>query len=484
MTAAMEPADYKLLVVDDNEENRDILSRRLERKGFSVRSAAGGREALDLIARERVDLVLLDVMMPDMSGLEVLQVLRKSPLTADLPVIMATAKTESHDVVEALELGASDYVTKPLDFPVVLARVHAQLRARRGPGGAPAAPARPEEIKPGLLLADRYRLESEIGKGSFGTVFRAVHLDLDHPVAVKVLQTTITSAGEALARFRREGISACRVKHPNAVTVMDFGVTPGGVAYLVMELLEGESLFDEVERTGVLTAARTAAIAIPVCGALEEAHGAGVIHRDIKPSNIFIERTPRGEVPKLLDFGIAKILDKVGTDITSAGSVLGTLAYMAPERFNTKPIDGKADVYSLGITLYQLLCGRTPFVGREGDPMGLVMRHVNEPPAPLREMNPDVPEAVEAAVMQALRKKPMQRPSAAELAANLARAVGHAPPEVGMSRAAAPDVDLDAATRVAAKPRRTDPDTDPDEIPALEAGTAAFEPPPESKDES
>src|SRR6185503_16040675 len=167
-------ADVTLLVVDDNAENRDMLSRRLERKGFGVRAAAGGREALDALARERVDLVLLDIMMPEVSGLDVLRSLRASSVTADLPVIMVTAKTDSEDIVEALELGANDYVTKPLDFPVVLARVNAQLRTRRasaGPAPPPPGPSRPEDLKPGMLIAERYRLESKIGSGSFGTVF-------------------------------------------------------------------------------------------------------------------------------------------------------------------------------------------------------------------------------------------------------------------------------------------------------------------------
>jgi serine/threonine protein kinase len=245
-----------------------------------------------------------------------------------------------------------------------------------------------------------------------------------------------------------------------------------------MEMLEGESLLDELERSGTVSASRAAAIAIPVCDVLEEAHAAGVIHRDIKPSNIFLQRTPRGEVTKLLDFGIAKIADQAGgKDITMAGSVLGTLAYMAPERFGTKPIDGRSDVYSLGVTLYQMLCGRPPFLGREGDPMGLIMRHVNEPPPPLREMNPELSEAVEAAVMQTLRKKPGQRPSAAELAANLARAIGQSPPQFVTGRGpAAQAVNVDGATRVAPGTVPADPGTAPAEFTPVDSGTAAFDP--------
>jgi len=440
--------DFTLLVVDDNDENRDMLSRRLERKGFAVRTVAGGQEALDLIARERVDLVLLDIMMPGMNGLEVLKVLRLTHSPAELPIVMQTAKSESEDVIEALELGANDYVTKPLDFPVVFARVQAQLRIKRA-DRPPEKPLSPGLIEPGMVLAERYRLESPIGSGSFGTVFKGRHLELDRPVAVKVLQQSVAANPDALERFRREGISACRVKHPNAVAVLDFGVLPGGVAYLVMELLEGHSLFAELESQGVLTPQRTADVIIPVCSVLAEAHAAGVVHRDIKPSNIFLQRTIRGEVPKVLDFGIAKIAgDAAGQDLTMAGAVLGTLAYMSPERFSTRPADGKSDVYSLGVTLYQMLAGRLPFVTDSDDPMVMVMMHVNEPPPALGIFNRSLPEPVEAAVMQTLRKRPEERPTAEELARNLGRAMGVAMPEAS-EISVGPATSVDVATRVA-----------------------------------
>jgi serine/threonine protein kinase/DNA-binding NarL/FixJ family response regulator len=430
----MDPKRETLLVVDDNEENRDMLGRRLERKGFTVLTAEGGQQAVEMIAKQPVDLVLLDIMMPGMTGLEVLKILRAAAQTADLPVIMATAKTESADVIEALELGANDYVTKPLDFPVVLARVQAQLRLRRRPGPASGSASSatttpgptPAAVQPGVVLAERYRLETKLGSGSFGTVYRARHLELEHVVAVKVLQASVTGNDEALTRFRREGISACRVKHPNAVGVLDFGITPEGVAYLVMELLDGESLLDELNRHHKLSPARVGAVIIPVCDALADAHRAGIIHRDIKPSNIFLQRTARGEVPKVLDFGIAKISGETttGQNLTTEGSVLGTLAYMAPERFSTRPVDGKCDIYSLGVSMFQMLAGRLPFVAPDSEPMALIMMHMNEPPPALSPLAPEVSPALEAVVQQALRKDPAQRPTAEELADNLARALG------------------------------------------------------------
>jgi CheY-like chemotaxis protein len=431
----MVPPGFSLLVVDDSTENRDILARRLRRKGFRVLEAASGPAALELVGRETVDLVLLDIMMPGMNGLEVLRILRETRPAHDLPVVMATARSESEDMVVALELGANDYVTKPLDFPVVLARVQAQLRARRPPASEPRLD--PKDIGPGTVLGGKYRLDTRLGSGSFGAVYRARHQDLETDVAVKVLQVGVSEGAEALARFRREGISACRVKHPNAVTILDFAIQ-GGVAYLVMELLEGHSLHEELSRHGVLAPGRAVGIALPVCDVLAEAHRMGIVHRDVKPSNIFLAGTPRGEVPKVLDFGIAKIAGDADRSLTQSGTILGTVAYMAPERFRGSPVDGKTDVYSLGVTLYQMLAGRTPFVTASKSPMALAALHVGESPRSLVEVAPGVSAALDAAVQQALRKEPSQRPTAEEFAANLLRAATAASPAGDRAAAALP----------------------------------------------
>jgi len=367
----------------------------------------------------------------------VLRKVRETQTPSALPVVMVTARTESEDVVEALELGANDYVTKPIDFPVVLARVKAQLRLRPSPLPA-TEPQLPTHVGPGSVLASRYRIDSRIGVGSFGAVFKATHLELQSEVAVKVLGTSIATDPDALGRFRREGISACRVKHAHAVAVLDFGVTETGIAYLVMEYLKGRSLEQEMEATGRLSPKRCAQILVPVCGALAEAHRSGIVHRDIKPSNIFLHRPSTREIPKVLDFGIARLAGDAALQhsLTIDGSLLGTPAYMAPERFSSQPYDGRSDVYSIGITLYQMLSGRLPFITAR-DPLAMAMLQRNEDPPPLAGLEPPVPALMEDVVLLALRKDPGERPAAEDLARLLVEACGlpaRAPSGAGQSR--------------------------------------------------
>ncbi len=413
---------YTLLVVDDDEMSRDQLSRRLERRGFRVLRAASGEAALETVKEHSVDLLLLDVMMPGLSGFDVLRAVRGQRSPLELPVIMTTARTDSDDVVEALEAGANDYVTKPIDFPVALARIQAQLRARAAAAAAAVPPAGAgAAIGPGAVLDERYRLEEHIGSGGYGTVYRALHLELRQAVAVKVMLPRAPAPQAAILRFRQEGISACRVKHPNAVTVMDFGLTPEGVAFLVMELLEGHGLDEELVARGKLPLARCLEVVVPVCRALAAAHAAGIVHRDIKPSNVFLSLTAAGEVVKLLDFGIAKLSGDAELErpLTVEGMVLGTPSFISPERVRGAAYDGGSDVYGVGAMLYRMLSGQLPFAETGGDAHALLSAKLVSDPRPLRELDPSLPPAVEAIVMRAMRRDPAHRPGAAALADQL-----------------------------------------------------------------
>ncbi|MEM7051190.1 MAG: protein kinase [Acidobacteriota bacterium] len=425
----MSDSQPTLLVVDDEEMNRDLLSRRLQRKGYDVAIAKGGQEALDAVAAGGIDLILLDIMMPGIDGLQVLRTLRGRYAQNELPIIMATAKGESEDVVQALELGANDYVVKPLDFPVVLARVQAQLRSKVSAAQGDAKSTEPSaaEIKPGVVMAGKYRLDKLLGSGTFGSVFRARHLDLETDVALKVLRTGLASDGESLARFRLEGAAACRLRHPHAVAVHDFAVTEAGVPYLVMELLEGRSLDQELAGGRVLTPSRSAELLQPICEALAEAHRAGMVHRDIKPANIFLAESHGREVVKVLDFGIAKLMGETVTSqqLTQDGMLLGTPSYMSPERLENRDYDGRSDVYAVGVMLFQMLTGRLPFIAKRGDLMALVVLHVKGEAPALRELRPELSPELEGLVARTLAKAPSERPDAAGLARELADLAAH-----------------------------------------------------------
>lgn len=443
----------QILVVDDNPNNRDLLSRRLSRSGYDVTTADDGSEALRLLDDRPFHLVILDVMMPGLSGTDVLKIIRRRHTQLTLPVIMATAKDQSEDIVGALDLGANDYVTKPIDFPVLLARVHSHLKASEAARQAEqetVAQLTFADLEPGLVIADKYRLEGQIGSGNFGTVFRATHLAFDEPVALKVLKTSVDETDEEdLQRFRQEGASAMRLKHPNAVAVMDFLII-GSLAILVMELLDGESLDEVIKREGRLTPGRTLEIVLPICEVLAEADELGIVHRDIKPANIFLQKTRRGEVVKVLDFGIAKMVGEAagGRNLTLDEGILGTPAYMSPERLHGRGYDGRSDVYSLGIVIYQMLAGHLPFKVRGNDAMAMAVQHLTADPIMLHDFVSSVPVQLEALVMRTLKKDPNERPSAGDLALHLVEAM-----ESGGIRLPTPpaeandDVGLDDTTR-------------------------------------
>jgi CheY-like chemotaxis protein len=415
-----------LLVVDDD-DTRESLAELLRDEGYAVSTARDGSQALELLQAERPDLVLLDIVMPRTTGIELLSRLRLRWSPAELPVIMMSAKDQSTDVVAALSEGANDYVTKPLDLPVVLARIRAQLRMKQ------AATPRPERmdtvaaemVAPGAMLMGRYLLEERLGAGTFGIVFRARDEERQRTVAIKLLRSIVGESEEALERLRRESRAAGRLRHPNAVEVYELCVTPENLAFLVMEYLEGHSLDAELRERRVMPAQRAAEVLLPVCEVLAEAHALGIVHRDVKPANVFLQRTPQGERVKVLDFGLAKPLGAAALErnLTVEGSILGSPAYMAPERLRNQPYDGRADSYSLGVMLYEMVTGRLPFVSDDGDPMAVVAMHLTELPRPPRELEPAVPPAVEEVVLAALAKDWHERPHAAHMGRRLAAAL-------------------------------------------------------------
>jgi hypothetical protein len=268
----------------------------------------------------------------------------------------------------------------------------------------------------GDILDSRYRITGVLGSGGMGCVYLAEHVAIQRPLALKLLHPDVGEIDEVTKRFEREAFAIGRVDHPNCVNVSDFGKLDDGTFYMVLELLNGVLLFDLLERQERLAWERALHIGRHVLSALEYAHGAGIIHRDIKPENvILVEQDDDPDFAKILDFGIAKLLDDVRPEtdtgslnndakLTQHGVTIGTPTYIAPEQAYGQPIDGRADLYSLSIMLYEMIAGVPPF---DADDVGSLLRmHVSAPVPRFSDVAPDVnvPEAVEALIRHGLKK--------------------------------------------------------------------------------
>jgi serine/threonine-protein kinase len=260
-------------------------------------------------------------------------------------------------------------------------------------------------------------------------VYRARHVLINKPVAVKVLKPELASDPQIAQRFEQEAKAASRIRHPNAIDVTDFGIARGNTPFIVMELVEGKTVGLLLREEGAFSVERTLNILRQICGALESAHTAGVIHRDIKPDNIIIAEYEGGDWVEVCDFGVAKIQEDVNrrAALTGENLIIGTPRYMSPEQCEERPVDARSDIYSLGVVLYEMLTGETPFAGNA---TRLMIAHAVEIPAPLRRKRPDLPPELEAVVMSALEKDPARRPQSAlelfqafEAAASPARGV-------------------------------------------------------------
>ena len=286
---------------------------------------------------------------------------------------------------------------------------------------APIASTTPDP-RIGLTLAGRYALHAPLGAGSMGTVYRATQLAVEREVAVKIVNGDKSFDPAANARFMREARANSLLASPHTVQVLDFGQSETGELFLVMELLEGESLRRRLARLGRFPADMAIETSLGALRSLAEAHAKGVIHRDLKPEHLFFARVTgekqQNEIVKVLDFGVAKLLGDEGKRLnaieTRDGRILGTPRYMSPEQAQAKPLDARSDLYSVAVILYEMLTGRAPFTSE--DPIVVMAQHITKTPRAPSEACPEacVPRDLEDVLMRALSKHPASRPANAE----------------------------------------------------------------------
>jgi serine/threonine protein kinase len=284
-------------------------------------------------------------------------------------------------------------------------------------GSVPASPPAPRSTGSaqtgpdpliGRVINDRYRIVAMIARGGMGKVYRAEQAPLGREVALKVLNPNYSgdTDPEFHKRFFLEASTTAKLTHPNTVSIFDYGRTDDDVYYIAMELLEGKTLHRSLRETGPTTPERVLHVARQICRSLREAHSLGVIHRDLKPANVYLVRHgDESDFVKVLDFGLVKNLEDKGEDLTQTGLFMGSPKYMSPEQIRGERVDGRADIYALGVIMYEMLTGKVPF--DRPNSVNILMAHVHEAPPPMREINPNVQVSplLEQIVMKTMAKK-------------------------------------------------------------------------------
>jgi CheY-like chemotaxis protein/tRNA A-37 threonylcarbamoyl transferase component Bud32 len=407
-----------ILYLDDDEELAEAVKLVLVNDGHKVSTVNSGPTGWTHIKSQPFDVVILDWEMPDLNGIDILKLMRTSGDST--PVIMMTSRSSTEDKVLGLDCGANDYLTKPFVPQELCARVRAALRSKASPAPAPKAlgsnnVAVLNRAKlAGTAVAAHLEFVELIGEGGFALVFKARHPQLEKFVAVKMLLPSELSA-DMVSRFVREARIVSNLDHPNIVAVHDFGITENKQPYMVMELVEGPSLYKVIQDKDFLSLKEGLTILLPVASALCYAHDQGILHRDIKPENIVLKEGPdEGVVPKVLDFGLAKVIEldlnsSKEARLTQGQQMLGSPPYMSPEQVRGKPLDERSDIYSFGCLVFEVFTGFTPFVG--DTPMEITLKHLEEAPLSFKEAQPTVkyPAELEQLVARALQKDPVKR---------------------------------------------------------------------------
>jgi DNA-binding response OmpR family regulator/tRNA A-37 threonylcarbamoyl transferase component Bud32 len=414
--------DKTILLIDPDQQLTQLIKLRFMNEGFRVLRAKDGREALEHITKQLPDLILSEVMLPKLDGFTLMSTLQKQEATAMIPLVFLSGKTDNHYISQGLNLGAIDYITKPVNFDILTTKIKRLLRIASDYTMAPSATMAPttprkhdtmasmEEsflsvtvkgFEPGALVTKRYEIISKLGQGGMGAVYKAKDRALDEVVALKLLKEELMNNNVMIDRFKYEIKLARKITHPNVIRIHDFGEIEN-LYFISMEYCEGRELKELIAQQKILPFDKSIHFFKQMLSAMSVAHGEGIIHRDLKPGNMLI--TKRG-ILKILDFGLAKVQDLKG--LTMTGQIFGTALYMSPEQAQGLKIDARSDIYALGIILYELLVGKPPF--NADNPTTILIKHLKEQPMPPRKLNPKIPENLEKMVLKAIEKKSDKR---------------------------------------------------------------------------
>lgn len=401
----------KLLIADDNPVWRNLISAAVENWGYRIVLASDGNEAYELLQSDDPPrLALLDWLMPGMEGVEICRRIKQDPENPFTYIILLTSRDRDDDMIQGLDAGADDYLTKPIVAPLLKSRLAA---ARRIVEAVPPM----KWTKPQI---EGFEIDRLIGRGAFATVWKGTHRSTGKPTAIKIIRADLAT-DLVFERFAREIQVMRKMDHPGIATIYASHLERD-LAYYAMELIDGESFANHIAQKSP-RATRIIEMMAMVCDALQHAHDHGVIHRDVKPSNIMVGPD---EQPKLVDFGLSKSMFRtkspVSANSTHDGAVLGTPLYMSPEqaRGDANSVDHRSDLYAVATMLYLFLLREHPHGALSMSREETIDAIANTDPQPATEINPKFNPQLESILSRCLSDDPEERPqSAGQLAEEL-----------------------------------------------------------------
>ena len=402
----------KILLVDDEPKMRWVLRKILERAGHDTLEANNGAQALEIVRKENIDIVITDVDMPQMSGLDLFKELKSN--FRHIPVIIMTGKASVEAAVDCIHSGAIDYITKPVTILKIKDAIQRALDVTEAHGQNLRNQISSKES---LSFLSGYRVVRPLGEGNMGIVYlveKTTEGKKDQ-YALKIFRHSSVNEGsheKLKTRFMNEAKTASAISHPNIVKIFDFELAENKpVNYILMEYISGKTLQEIISQQVELDHKQKSRIICQVADGLNEIHKLDIFHRDIKPDNIMIDENLN---VKITDFGIAKLPN---SRLTQHFELMGTPMYMAPESFSTAQVDGRADIFSLGIMTYELFLGRHPFKANALSQIYYLIQ--KEQPISPREIDADFPDQLLSILEKMLEKDPDRRPSLKEVCNHL-----------------------------------------------------------------